>query len=80
MKQEMTFTASNKVSMIQGIANMYSNILEQEVTTSQTWCLLNAQAAFVSLLLCSCGPLALTLLSIGWFTSALMKCKMVFSE
>lgn len=78
MKQEMTFTAGNEVSMVQGIANMYSNMLEQEVSTKQTWCLLNAQAAFVALLLCSCGPLTLTLLSAGWFVSALLKCKAEF--
>lgn len=74
----MTFQATNSVSIIQSIANVYSNILEQEISTQQTWCLLNAQAAFLALLLCSCGPIVLTLLSFVWFVSALLKCKIMF--
>lgn len=75
--------AANPVASIKGawlafltaIAALYSNMLEEKVSVARAKQLLNAQMAFVALLVCSCGPLLLTIISLAWFTIAILKCR-----
>lgn len=66
---------SKRTAILEDISRVYSNILGEDISVQKTGCIVNAQAAFVSLLISSCGPLPLTFLSIGWFVAALLKCK-----
>lgn len=62
-------------NILMAIANYYSNILEQTVTVSQTKALINAQCAFIALIM----PIELGVLyrfiSLAWFVIAVLQCK-----
>lgn len=67
--------AKTMENSVQGIASFYSEILEEEVNTRKAVKMLNAQAAFLSALLTSGGPLIVFAACVGWFGISLLKFK-----
>lgn len=76
-------SAANPIASIKGvwmafltaIAALYSTMLEEEVSVARAKQLLNAQAAFLALIICSCGPILLTFLAIAWLYTAIRSCR-----
>ena len=61
---------NRRTGILKAIAKAYSGMLEEEVTR-----ILNAQAAFVAVLLCGAAHPVLSLACVGWFATALLKCR-----
>lgn len=82
MKTNITLQNTQNINSVQnivanslaGVANLYSEILGEKVTTRQTLHLLNAQIAFLGIILPS-GALAVNALAVAWFALALRGCK-----
>lgn len=72
-------TTWTKALGIDFLTQLYSKVLEQELSTSQTLHLLHVQtAAFITF--CSfAGNIAIIALCIAWFGMALWQCKQCFS-
>lgn len=66
--------ATNINNGINNMAGLYSNLLGETVTAQQTLHLLNAQAAFLAIVL-PVGPLVFNALGVAWFALALRGCK-----
>lgn len=83
MKQNITLQADNGIvannsivaNTIEGIANVYSQLLGETVTTQQTIQLLHAQAAFVCMILPIGMPILFHAATVAWFGYALKCCK-----
>lgn len=56
------------------VAKFYSKIMEEEITPAHTLHILNAQAAFLGILLTAAAPLVCAG-CIAWFAAALRGCK-----
>lgn len=66
----------NKVNTpVQLLSRYYSNILEKEVTSRQTWLLIEAQTAFFAGIMPADYPIVARLLFGAWFIIALHKCR-----
>lgn len=71
------FTSSSSFGFsnaLAGISKLYSDILEEEITPRQTLHLLNAQIAFLGIVL-PVGPLFVNAFAVAWFALALRGCK-----
>lgn len=79
MKNEMTLQAASRTTLLQGITNFYSSMLGEKLTTAKTLKLINAQLAFVALILPVNAPLLFHLATLVWFASALFNCKLEWS-
>lgn len=62
-------------SSVEGIANMYSILLGETVTSRQTLHLLNAQFAFLGIVLPVGMPILFHAASVVWFALALRSCR-----
>lgn len=59
---------------VEPIAKFYSNIMEEEITPQHTLNILNAQAAFLGILLTAGAPVVCAG-CVAWFAAALRGCK-----
>ena len=66
---------NRRTGILKAIAKAYSGMLEEEVTVETAARILNAQAAFVAVLLCGAAHPVLSLACVGWFATALLKCR-----
>lgn len=57
------------------LARYYSSVLEKEVSTRQTWHLIEVQAAFFAGIFPADISIALRLLAAVWFVSSLVRCR-----
>lgn len=68
------------VSILAIIAAYYSRILEQTVTVSQTKSLINAQCAFVALVMPADLGITYRIIALAWFGMALLQCKIKLQD
>lgn len=72
-------TVSNLWSeALDGVACFYSHILGEKISIPQASAIVQAQVAFLAVILFSCGPMTPAVLSVAWFVRALLKCRSVF--
>ena len=63
---------------VERVARKYSEILDEEITSRQALHMLNAQFAFVALVLPVAAPLLYYVAVVGWFALALRGAKRAF--
>lgn len=63
---------------IEWLRQYYSHVLEREVSTRQTWLLINAQTAFVFAAFPVNGPFLLRVACCAWFAHAVWRCRKAF--
>lgn len=68
------------VSIFAIIASYYSSILEQVVTISQAKAMVNAQCAFVALVMPVDLGYTYRLVALVWFALSLLQCKIRFND
>ncbi|MBO5698545.1 MAG: hypothetical protein J6R79_00860 [Bacteroidaceae bacterium] len=62
------------------LQELYSSILEEELTINQTLRLVHVQVAALLMLILSSMGLAVTVLCVAWFAFSLWHCYLVFSN
>lgn len=62
------------------LAKYYSSVLGRNVSTHQTWLLIEAQAAFFAGIIPADIPVMARLLMVAWFASATIRCKNALRE
>lgn len=74
---ELSFANRVKIAVSQmgeGLSNLYSAVMEEHFSVSQSWKILNASLALVSLVFLPFSLLP-RLAMLGWFLYALRECK-----
>lgn len=62
-------------NMLRVLADLYSTLLEEKVTPGKAARIVNAQLAFVALILCGACSLLCSAMCTAWLVVALLRCR-----
>lgn len=62
-------------SPVEWLRNYFSAVLGKHISMTQFWLIINAQAAFLALILPADYALSLRLAAAGWFLDAILRCR-----
>ncbi len=75
IKRALELPAKLAQQPIEWMRKYFSSVLEREISTKQTWLLLETQAALIMGILPADMHIGLRALFLGWFALCLLKCK-----